>query len=302
MFRHIKILTLRASFIAQKSGRLPLYIGSTLRGVLGHCMRDYVCTEGQKFCHLCEKRADCTYAQCFCSPGNEAGAVNPFVLHALVQGKQAWEQGDPCVFDLTLIGKITDHANLFIDAFQDMGARGWGAGRLPFALEQIMIPDSGLLIYGAGKAWLRNLRAYPLQSEQRPARAALVRFNTPVRVLVGKKLCGELSFDTMVRSLARRLALLSQAYTDNLVQWDEQSMLQAARGIKMVHCHWNTVDFERYSMRQEGSKLSLPAIEGWALYEGDITPFTPLLEAGRKLHVGKNSTIGFGNYQVAYDR
>ena len=37
-------------------------------------------------------------------------------------------------------------------------------------------------------------------------------------------------------------------------------------------------------------------------YEGDLTPFIPLLEAGRILHVGKNSTIGFGRYSVAYER
>lgn len=62
------------------------------------------------------------------------------------------------------------------------------------------------------------------------------------------------------------------------------------------------IDFERYSMTQHDNKLSLPAIEGWALYEGDLTPFTSLLEAGQWLHAGKNTTIGFGHFYTAYDR
>ncbi|WP_442954776.1 CRISPR system precrRNA processing endoribonuclease RAMP protein Cas6 [Paenibacillus sp. SYP-B4298] len=49
-----------------------------------------------------------------------------------------------------------------------------------------------------------------------------------------------------------------------------------------------------------GGKLELPAITGWARYEGDLSPFTPLLTAGELLHVGK--IIGFGQYQASFDQ
>lgn len=35
MFEFIKILTLRATYECQEEGRLPSYLGSTIRGILG---------------------------------------------------------------------------------------------------------------------------------------------------------------------------------------------------------------------------------------------------------------------------
>jgi Uncharacterized conserved protein (DUF2276). len=120
--------------------------------------------------------------------------------------------------------------------------------------------------------------------------------------MVKRSLCHALSFGTLVQSISRRIALLSQAYTGHVMQWDEEEMLKAAGKIKTRQEDWRLIDFVRYSMTQNESRLSLPSIEGWALYEGDLTPFTPLLEAGQRLHAGKNATIGFGHFYTAYDR
>lgn len=300
---HIQVLRWRVSFSAQAEGQLPPYLGSTLRGVMGHAMRDFVCTQPTLRCYLCKQKTSCAYAQCFCSPGNEAGAVNPFVLHPLAQGKTQWAPGEHCNFDLILIGNIVGQAGFFLDALQAMPKYGWGAARVPFRLESIVSLPEQRLICHRGRLWLRNVQPKPLYAENRgAASAALVKFETPVRILVGRELCRSLPFDVLVQSLSRRVALLSQAYTDKLVEWDEAALLDSARDVKTAEEAWRFVDFTRYSMNRNSRKLPLPAIEGQALYEGDLTPFIPLLEAGRILHVGKNSTIGFGRYSVAYER
>lgn len=302
MFSHLDTLTLRASFVAKKEGRLPPYLGSTLRGLIGHCMRDFVCPTPHVKCHECDIRHQCDYAQTFCSPGNEAGSVNPFVLRPLVRGKTDWQPGDRCTFDLTLIGDATRRAGLVLDVLQAMGERGWGAERLPFALENVIDPARDRLIYSSGKTWMRNLQPLPLNCSERAATTVLVRFDTPVRILVNRNLCRSLSFPVLIHSIIRRAALLSQAYSQHIIEWDEEGLLNEANTIKIVQQHWQYVDFERYSMNRAGNKLNLPAIEGWACYEGNLTPFTPLLEAGALLHAGKNSTIGFGHFSVTYDR
>lgn len=300
MFEHMETLTLRAIFSAEGKGNLPPYLGSTLRGLLGHCIRDFVCSYPTVKCHLCHVSADCAYAQNFCSPGNEAGAVNPFVIHSLTRDKSSWAKMDECQFDITLIGEASRHVGLFIDALQEMERKGWGAARLPFKLQQIIDPERQTLIWNAGKLWMRNCQPRPLVCEQRRAGSVVIRFDSPVRVLVSRTLRQSLSFSDLIQSLSRRLALLSHAYTDHRLEWDEESMLAEAATIQTTAQMWQPVDFERYSMTRNG-KLALPAITGWARYEGDLTPFTPLLEAGKKLHIGKNATIGFGHYQVSYD-
>lgn len=301
MFEHMSIMTLRATFAATGRGSLPPYLGSTLRGLLGHCIRGFVCPHPEVKCHLCSISADCAYAQNFCSPGNEAGAVNPFVLRALTRDKMEWNPMDTCQFDITLIGKSSEQAGLFIDAMQEMQAKGWGAARLPFKLLQVTDPVRNTLIWNNGKLWMRNCQPQQLDFQQRRARAAVVRFESPVRILVSRQLRKTLSFVELIQSLSRRIALLSHAYAGYKLQWDEEAMLAAASGIRTAAESWQPVDFSRYSMTR-GGKLDLPAISGWARYEGDLTPFTPLLAAGELLHVGKNATIGFGQYQVSYDQ
>lgn len=301
MFDHIKTLTLRVIYEAQDQGSLPPYLGSTIRGVIGHRLREFACHFPNVKCHLCNLAKECSYALHFCSPGNEAGAVNPYVIHPLVRDKTKWQAGDPLSFDITLIGNTADQAGLYIDALQDDKSQGWGAARLPFRLQQIIDPLRQTLIWSSGKSWMRNCRPVPLRTEQRRAHAAVVRFDSPVRLLVSQQLRSSVTFADLIQSLSRRLALLSHAYTGRRLQWDEEAMLGAAKQIETVAQQWREVDFKRYSINRT-DKLALPAIEGWARYEGDLTPFTPILAAGEKLHIGKNATIGFGQYVVHYDQ
>lgn len=300
MFEHIETLMLRAIFSAKGTGPLPPYLGSTLRGLLGHSIRDFVCSYPTVKCHQCHISQDCAYAQNFASPGNEAGAVNPFVIHSLTRDKVQWNPADECQFDITLIGEASRHVGLFIDALQEMERKGWGSARIPFQLEQIVDPLNQTLIWNSGRAWLRNCKPRPLVCNQRRANSVVIRFDSPVRILVSRNLQRRVGFADLIQSVSRRIALLSHAYTDQRLEWDEESMLAEASKVQTTAESWRDIDFERYSMTR-GGKLALPAITGWARYEGDLTPFTPLLEAGEKLHVGKNATIGFGHYRVSYD-
>lgn len=298
----MKIMTLRATFAATGRGKLPPYLGSTIRGLLGHCIRNLVCHTPHVKCHMCEISSDCAYAQHFSTPGHQAGSVNPYVLHVLTRGKVDWNESDICQFDITLIGRSSEQGGLIVDALQEMGKRGWGIARIPFKLLKISDPLRNTLIWHQGKTWLRNFRPYPLVCEERLARTAVVHFETPVRIKEGQHLKYRLSFADIIQSLSRRMSLLSHAYTDRRLEWNEDEMLSAAKEISIADEEWYENRFKRYSMNRKGRHLYLPAIEGWARYEGNITPFTPLLAAGERLHIGKNTTHGFGRFYVDYDQ
>lgn len=94
---------------------------------------------------------------------------------------------------------------------------------------------------------------------------------------------------------------MSHAYTGHHLAWDHEAMLAAAREVKTNKAKWQTDAFRRYSMNQTNNELILETITGWACYEGDITPFTPLLQAGQLLHIGRNPTHGFGQYTIDYN-
>lgn len=302
MFEFIKVITLRATYECQQEGRLPSYMGSTIRGILGHCIRDFCCEHPSERCYRCEKKEACLYVQCFSNTGGEAGAVNPYTLYVHGEGRGTWKKGDVCVFDLMLFGRGADQAGIYLDALQAAEQKGWGASRLSFRLIQVIDPDSEKLIYSGGKIWMRNLSPRPLQITERNASYANLFFDTPLRIISGDRLFEKLTFDVLMQFLIRRISLLTMAYTDFQLEWDEEGLLEEARKVRTLSEYWREIPFSRYSMNQKNCRLDLPSKTGWVMYEGDLSKFVPILEAGRYLRLGKGATIGFGHYEITYDR
>ena len=303
MFEFMKILTLRARYECLQNGSLPSYLGSTIRGILGHCIHDFYChSHKNKKCFLCEERERCLYVQCFSNTGGEAGAVNPYTIYVHGQAKEKWEKGERCVFDITLFGKGTEQAGVYLDALMAAEQKGWGAERLMFRLEQVVEPDSRTIIYAGGKSFIRNLEAKPLSIRERNAGYACLVFDTPLRVVSGGKLFSKLPFPMLIQFLTRRISLLTTKYTDVRLEWDIEEMRSLAASVKTVDEDWREVPFSRYSMNRRDGKLELAAKTGWVLYGGELSRFVPILEMGKYLRVGKGATIGFGHYEVFYDK
>lgn len=301
MFEYMDITTLEAVFTAQGAGRLPEYLGSTIRGILGHCFRDFVCDSPNTKCFVCSKQSDCHYVRSFASTGGKGGAVNPFVLWPCTYGKAEWKKGDDCVFRLTLFGYAAKRPGIYMDALFAMEGKGWGAERIPFKLNRVTDWEQGALLYAAGRSWLRNLSPHTMKVGQVNPRCILVSFRTPVRIIAGGELFQTLPFQEFLRFLMGRFLLMTQVYTDYMMEWDREKMLNSAARVKTVAEQWDTVNFTRYSMNSADGRLELPARTGWVLYEGDLAAFVPYLAVGGYLHVGKNTTIGFGKYTMYYD-
>lgn len=301
MLEFMNVVTLRAVFAAQKSGHLPGYLGSTIRGIMGHCFREFVCHTPDARCIDCVKQYNCSYVHSFSNTGGKGGAINPFVLYPHTQDKTEWRSGDECKFDITLFGYAAEQPQIYMDALLGMAKKGWGSGRIPFELKWVTDSDTGRLLYADGTIWMRNLTPHAMRIHEGNARAAFISFRTPVRIISGGELFSDLPFHVLMRFLAGRFSLVTQVCTDFVMELELEEMLKMAKQITTISQEWRNVDFTRYSMNQKNHKLELPARIGWALYEGNLTPFVPYLEAGRYLQVGKNTTIGFGNYDVYYD-
>lgn len=120
MFDFINTLTLQAAFTSEREGHLPEYLGSTIRGIMGHCFRDIVCSVQNRKCFACDKQYDCPYVYNYCNTRGEGGAVNPFVLYPHTEGKTEWKAGDVCIFDITLFGQAALHPEIFLEALKRM--------------------------------------------------------------------------------------------------------------------------------------------------------------------------------------
>lgn len=295
----LKVLKLRAVFKAEDNGELPAYLGSTIRGLLGHAMRDSVCVAPNVRCHLCEYSDTCEYTAHFNSAGNVAGSVNPYVLYVPIRNKVYWQRGDLLTFDITIFGRSTLAADFYVSSILLMAEYGWGANRLKFSPVQIMNVYDKSIIWSDGQIWAHNLRPNLVHIKERMTNGVLLRFNSPTRVVMKQKLQRSLSFEQIIQSILTRMSLLLHAYEGVILDLNEEEILKKAQQVQTVEENWRFVDFKRYS-RTYNRKLELPSIEGYVRFKGDITPFTPLLEIGEIVQIGKNTTHGFGNYNLYY--
>ena len=95
---------------------------------------------------------------------------------------------------------------------------------------------------------------------------------------------------------------MTAKYTDFKLEWDIEEMMCQAAKIRVAGESWREIPFSRYSMNQQDGKLELASKMGWILYEGDLSRFVPVLEMGSYLRLGKGATIGFGHYDIYYDK
>lgn len=299
MIIKLRVLKLRAIFKAEDSGELPAFLGSTIRGVLGHSMRNSVCVNPNVRCYVCEFANSCKYTAYFSTAGNIAGSVNPFTIYIPLQNKTNWERGDLLTFDITAFGHAALAADFYIDGILRMGEYGWGARRLKFSPVQIINVYDQSLIWSDDEIWTQNFRHHLIRTKSRETNSVLLRFNSPTRVVIKQKLQKRLTFEHIIKSILTRIRLLLHAYEDVVLNWNETEILKIAKEIETIEENWQFIDFKRYSHTRQG-KLGLPSIKGYARFKGNITPFTPLLEIGNIIQIGKNTTHGFGNYDLYY--
>ena len=71
---------------------------------------------------------------------------------------------------------------------------------------------------------------------------ALVVFDTPVRIVSGGKVCSELPFQVFMRFLMGRFTLMTQAFTDFVMEWNQEEMINRAAQIRIVEQRWRKID------------------------------------------------------------
>lgn len=239
----LKVLKLRAVFRVEENDELPAFLGSTIRGVLGHAMRDSVCGATDALCHLCRFSDSCAYTVHFNSAGNIAESVNPFVLYVPIRNKIVWKRGDLLTFDITAFGKSAMASEFYIAGILRMADYGWGARRLKFSPVQIMNVLDKSLIWSDGQVWTHNFQPFFLQIEKRETESVLLRFNSPTRVVTKQKLQRKLAYDQIIQAILTRIRLIMHAYEGVVLEFDEEKLLEDAKHVQTVEEEWHFVDF-----------------------------------------------------------
>lgn len=310
----LDFLNLKLTIEAQDHIELPVFSGSTFRGLLGHELKRAACLTGES-CERCREPGDCIYHYLFetqAPPTNDPirgsrEVPRPFILIPPTVGRvlPAGQQAD---LALRIIGRATEYLSYFLYAIEQAGSRGIGRERRRFRLvkvSQIARPDNPPnVFYEVGSTGGGRYVSEPAQGSLNQAlrplrlgRECEIRFLTPTRLKHRGQLVETPEFHVLVRALLTRLGILIGAHGKELLKLKYREIVKLAESATHDAQNVRWLDWQRYSNRQK-RKMKMGGFVGRVVYRGDIEPFAPLLAAGELLNVGKGTTFGLGSFLV----
>lgn len=302
----------------EKGLDLPEYKGSTFRGGFGTAFRKLVCKYMNKVCVDCKLREKCPYSYIFeTSPpkntsimGKFTSVPRPYIIEPPMDKKTHYAHNESLSFGLVIFGKAIKYLPYFIFTFDRLGDLGIGKGRKPFYLEKVYSIDStnniAKVIYSAkqqkvlndfniitGVTLLEKAREKSLLEKNK----ITLQLKTPMRIKHRGKFTNILEFPIFLGSLIRRFSNISYFHMDNLVSFDYNKFTESAKDIRVSEDNTWWHDIERYSNRQK-RRMKMGGLVGSISYTGNIEKYFPLILLGENIHVGKNTVMGFGKYQI----
>lgn len=290
----------RYQFEAQMRDSLavPVFVGNLLRSPFGASLRTVACTTGTPQCGGCPSMGHCTYARVFdgaLAPDAHhrqkgfAQVPNPYII-APMPGNSVLQPGDLLRWQMVVVGHAIERMEEITIAWQRALQHGIGSARARAYLTQppcLLDPAP-------------NLQVPPSPWNTGPM---TLHFLAPLRLQQQGGLIGPQKLDTqlLLSALARRIGLLLALHADNDAALIQTSALpQVAKNVGIrTDLQW--FDQVRYSARQR-QEMPMGGLLGTITLQCTDASVAhtlwPWLWLGQWLHIGKNATMGLGQYRL----
>ncbi|MDY6853435.1 MAG: CRISPR system precrRNA processing endoribonuclease RAMP protein Cas6 [Thermodesulfobacteriota bacterium] len=303
------------SSVFETDAILPVYKGSTFRGVFGHALKKVVCALKRRDCKDCLLKDKCVYSFVFETPGKPdrpegkkriAAPPHPYVIEPPDTNKTHYKKGENFDFALILFGRANEYLPYFIYAFECMGDLGIGKGvdgkRARFILKNVITDN--ITVYSGetrkintGKACQELLILHNNKEKFPPVSAIELTFKTPLRNKFQNRLEASLPFHILMRAVLRRISSLYNYHGNGEPPLDYRGLVERAKYIEIKSSALRWFDWKRYSNKQDRSML-MGGMVGKVTYLGDLTEFLPLVRFCEKTHLGKQTSFGLGKIEI----
>lgn len=314
----MRYLQLVADFEAREPIAFPDNPVNTLRGAVGFRLKDLVCLHRNRTrssCRGCLAEQACYFATCWESAfplGDQPGLASrrdiphPLVFDARFPGPSGFGPGRGFSFGVTLLGPAVDGLPFLLLALEEAGARGFSRTKGKARLVSVKVDGSGNpLSYGAGKKSLEKIEPLELCLDdpnlvpEGPQTSVGIEFLSPTS-FKSKETGGVVNlpeFHRVIRSILKRCSSFQAADRRPTPKWDFGAIFSRAEKVRLVRSELFTSHWERFSARQR-QRVFWGGVVGTAWFEGDITPFLPVLRAGEIVRVGRGTTFGQGRIRI----
>ena len=303
----IRYIKLHFTIVFTEDSTLPKYKTSALRGGMGEILLRENCIRDRK-CETCDFESECIirhtlYSKmeiqpAFMSAGDSVG----YVLEC-EDYREFFQSGETMVFSLILFGKTIVHFSQFLNAFYALGKMGLGKEHSRFVIESVTNSEKEEIISG-NDIDMTRYKIYTVsdyieyrkkQINKKPLESR-IKFQSPVTIKYGGKEQTQFQPKPFIESTARRVYILDcfEGIESNLNDRDYLESLPIPESICEQH---RPISIRRYSNHQQ-TAMYLKGIEGELKLSGIPDELIELLLAGELIHIGKNTSFGFGRYRI----
>ena len=209
--------------------------------------------------------------------------------------------GETFTFHIVLVGRAIEHLPIIILAWRRALAKGLGASDGTGDLLRVQ-DDAGQTIYSAEDGQVNTNTTSngvsPAPTGELAPQCVTLHFQTPLRLQQnGHALAPHrLAPRSLVMAAARRGSLLAKFHGGGEPAIDWTALTAEADAITdQRQLEWR--DWTRYSSKQKTTMQLGGVIGQWEL-RGDLTHALPWLKLGERLHVGKETVFGLGQYRL----
>ncbi|MCE7987669.1 MAG: CRISPR system precrRNA processing endoribonuclease RAMP protein Cas6 [Caldilinea sp. CFX5] len=304
----------RITFVPHKPLQLPKQPEISLRGGLGLALKQGACIRPTgDLCTACTAPEICPYAYLFegrTPPDAEVLSASntvpqPYVF-AAAHEQTTIAPGEAWPFTLTLIGHAIRYLPYLIAALRVLATQGLGEQRVHCTLASVdwLTPD-GLeqVLYKAQGSHRLRTQPAPLSVQVWAGMGVAteqltLHLQTPTRLKYADAFIAQAPpFHVLVRTLLRRVSALSYFHGGRRWETDYRGWIARAETVTTTAAAVQWQDWSRYSTRTQ-RRMPLGGLVGTVTYQGDLTPFLPLLRLGELIHVGKNAVFGNGRFVI----
>ena len=286
---------------------LPVYKASALRGGMGEMLLESNCISDRE-CEKCEFESECIVrhtmyskmeiAPNFMTKGDSVGYVLECEdYHA------RFSAGDRMQFNLILFGKTIVYFKQFLNAIYMLGQAGLGKEKSQFSIVSVTNTE-GALLYDQGDLYLNEYRTRKVSDYITYRKAKLgqndqtkIIFKSPLTIKYRGEILWEFRPDAIIEALCRRVYMLDcfEGIDSGIYELDHIKSVLVPTVISEIH---RRVSMRRYSNHKQDS-MRLEGIEGELVLEGVSKELLEMLIAGELIHLGKNTSFGFGRYRIS---
>ena len=286
---------------------LPKYKASAIRGGIGEMLLRASCIRDRE-CECCDFLDECLvqrimYPRMKIQP---AFMTNRDSTGYVIECEDYHEEigdGDAWKFNILLFGKVIAHFAQILDAVFRLGEAGIGRHGAQYRIREIT-NSSGHPILKGNDVVMRNYRVgtvgeyvkYRLDRDSgHSGDRWRIKFQTPLCLKSNGVFLDFFDPKAVIAAIRRRIYILDCLEGIEAPQWlDKEAAFQVVRE------RHSMVSVPRYS-NHRNEKMVLKGIEGDMETESIPGSLLPLLYAGELVHIGKNTSFGFGRYKVMCD-